>query len=101
MNKWYLRKIKNNYELYCNDDSFDDEAPILVLINILKDKYKDIIFKDEDSNIMSGEYRKKVIIDNIELNIYEELSSLTLRSDYKSANDIILEISHLLNAEIT
>ncbi|ADG72918.1 hypothetical protein [Brachyspira murdochii] len=100
MNKWYLRKIKNKYELYCIDDSFDDEAPILVLINILKDKYTNIIFKDEPSNIMGGEYRKKVIIDNIELNIYEELSSLTLSSDDKRANDIILEISHLLNAEI-
>lgn len=101
MNKWYLRKINNKHELYCIDDSFDDEAPILVLINILKDKYKNIIFKDEQSNIMEGEYRKKVIIDNIELNIYEELSSLTLSSDDKKANDIILEISHLLNAEIT
>ncbi|MDO6992684.1 hypothetical protein Q5M87_01555 [Brachyspira innocens] len=101
MNKWYLRIIKNKYELYCIDDSFDDEAPILVLINILKDKYKNIIFKDEESNIMGGEYRKKVIIDNIELNIYEELSSLTLSSDDKKANDIILEVSHLLNAEIT
>ena len=101
MNKWYLRKINNKHELYCIDDSFDYEAPILVLINILKDKYKNIIFKDEQSNIMEGEYRKKVIIDNIELNIYEELSSLTLSSDDKKANDIILEISHLLNAEIT
>ena len=100
MNRWFLRKVFNNYELYCNDDNIYDKAPILELIDIIKNKYDEVIFQDDYSNIMYGEYSKKVIINKIEFSISEELYTLVFSTENANGNNIILEISEILDAKI-
>ncbi|MEI0607589.1 hypothetical protein R4K48_11605 [Brachyspira pulli] len=100
MNKWFLRKVFNNYELYCNDDNICDKAPILELIDIIKNKYDDAVFQDDYSNVMYGEYGKKVIINGIEFSISEELYTLVFSTENTNGNHIILEISEILNAQM-
>ncbi|WP_295158915.1 hypothetical protein [uncultured Brachyspira sp.] len=100
MNKWYLRKAKNKYELYCIYDDFDDEIPILLLMNILENEYDNIIIQNEESDIMNGIYTRNLIINNIDFTIYEELSSLTFSSNSKEGDAIIYHISAILKADM-
>lgn len=101
MNKWYLRRVHNKYELYCIYGTLDDEEiPIVKLMNILNAEYKDIIIKDEESDIMNGIYTKNLIINNIDFSIYEELSSLTFSSSSREGDSIIYYISSILKADI-
>ena len=102
MNKWYLRNISGNYELFCYNDSFEDEAPMLILMKVLKSKYYNILFEDYSSDIMNGQFSKKAIINNITFLIYEEFFTVVFSSfditNKNNANDIILEIANILNA---
>ena len=101
MNKWYLRKANNKYELYCvYGTSEDEEIPIVKLMNILNSEYRDIIIKDEESDIMNGIYTKNLMINDIDFSIYEELSSLTFSSISREGDSIIYYISSILEADI-
>ncbi|WP_295159953.1 hypothetical protein [uncultured Brachyspira sp.] len=103
MNKWHLRKVNNKYELYHIYDDLDEEIPISVLLDILKNEYPDIIIKNVKSDIMNGIYSEDIIINNIVFTIYEELSSITFSSysaDKEKANNIIYYIGSILKADI-
>ncbi|WP_300370628.1 hypothetical protein [Brachyspira sp.] len=100
MHKWFLRKVKNKYELYCLYDDEDDDIPILSLMRVLENEYDDIIIQNEESDIMNGIYTKNLIINSIEFSLYEELYSLTFSSNTKEGDAIIYYISTILKADM-